>query len=171
MARIATTSSSTGPNSLAGVKRVRWFAVSAACCALLGACANDAPGAAEADPPAELKASPPPPPSPSPDSSEPGAHPAPPAETVTVIAADNRFDPQETEVAPGTEVVWVNRGRNDHDLISDSGLEFGAVAADFKPGDEYRFVFTEPGEYPYHCTIHGTPEIGMIGTIVVTEPA
>ena len=90
---------------------------------------------------------------------------------MTVIAADNRFEPLSVEIAPGTEVVWVNRGRNDHDLISDSSTEFGAVAADFAPGDEYRFVFTEPGEYPYHCTIHGTSEIGMIGTIVVTESA
>ena len=154
------------------MKRVRWFAVSAACVAFVAGCANDAPGAGEADPPTESTAPPPPSPPPrSPDSSEPGEHPAPPSETVTVIAADNRFEPQQIEIAPGTEVVWVNRGRNDHDLISDSAAEFGAVAADFKPGDEYRFVFTEPGEYPYHCTIHGTAEIGMIGTIVVTEPA
>jgi plastocyanin len=150
---------------------VRWFAVSAACCALVAGCANDAPGAAAAEPAAEstAPASPPSPP-PSPDSSARGDQPAPPFESVTVIAADNRFEPQDLEIAPGTEVVWVNRGRNDHDLISDSEAEFGAVAADFKPGDEYRFVFTEPGEYPYHCTIHGTAEIGMIGTIVVTEP-
>jgi plastocyanin len=115
--------------------------------------------------------SPPPPPPSSPNSSTPGDHPEPPSDQVTVIAADNRFEPQDLEIAPGTEVVWVNRGRLDHDLISDSATEFGAVAADFKPGDEYRFVFTEPGEYPYHCTIHGTAEIGMIGTIVVTEAA
>jgi plastocyanin len=153
------------------VKRVRWFVVSAACFVVVAGCANDAPGAGEADPPPESTAPPPPPPRPTPDSSEPGEHPAHPEETVTVIAADNRFEPQQIEVAPGTEVVWVNRGRNDHDLISDSAAEFGAVAADFKPGDEYRFVFNEPGEYPYHCTIHGTAEIGMIGTIVVTQPA
>jgi plastocyanin len=153
------------------VKRVRWLAVSAACCALVAGCANDSPSAGETERPAESTA-PPPPPSPpgSPDSSAPGDHSAPASESVTVIAADNRFEPQDLEIAPGTEVVWVNRGRNDHDLISDSDAEFGAVAADFKPGDQYRFVFTEPGEYPYHCTIHGTAEIGMIGTIVVTEP-
>ena len=45
------------------------------------------------------------------------------------------------------------------------------AAADFQPGDEYRYVFTEPGEYPYHCTIHGTHDIGMIGTVVVTDTA
>jgi plastocyanin len=32
-------------------------------------------------------------------------------------------------------------------------------------------VFTEPGEYPYHCTIHGTTTVGMIGTVVVTDQA
>jgi plastocyanin len=150
------------------VKRVQWFAVIVAGGALVAGCANDSPGAAEADPPAESTAPPAPPPTP--DTSESGTQPESPTETVTVVAADNRFEPQEVEIAPGTEVVWVNRGRNDHDLISDSAIEFGAVAADFNPGDEYRFVFTEPGEYPYHCTIHGTTEIGMIGKIVVTEP-
>jgi plastocyanin len=90
-----------------------------------------------------------------------------PVATVTVQAIDNTFRPDRVEVAVGTEVVWVNRGRNDHDLLSDFG--FGVDAANFRPGDEYRYVFTEPGEYPYHCTIHGTHTVGMIGTIVVTE--
>jgi plastocyanin len=92
-----------------------------------------------------------------------------PTATVTVVAADNRFDPERIEIAPGTEVVWVNRGRNDHDLMTELG--FGVTVADFHPGDEYRHVFTEPGEYPYYCTIHGTAEVGMIGTVVVTDTA
>jgi plastocyanin len=90
-----------------------------------------------------------------------------PVQTVTVQAIDNTFRPDRIEIAPGTEVVWVNRGRNDHDLMTDFG--FGVTAADFGPGAEYRHVFTEPGEYPYYCTIHGTPDIGMIGTVVVTD--
>jgi plastocyanin len=32
----------------------------------------------------------------------------------------------------------------------------------------YSHVFTEPGEYPYYCTAHGTKTRGMIGKIVVT---
>jgi plastocyanin len=92
-----------------------------------------------------------------------------PTQTVTVQAIDNTFRPDRIEVAPGTEVVWVNRGRNDHDLFAELG--FGVTAAEFKPGDEYRHVFTEPGEYPYYCTIHGTPDVGMTGTIVVTDTA
>ena len=85
---------------------------------------------------------------------------------MTVVAADNRFDPIRIEIAPGTEVVWVNQGRNDHDLMTDFG--FGVTANEFHPGDEYRHVFTEPGEFPYYCTIHGTADFGMIGTVVVT---
>jgi plastocyanin len=88
-----------------------------------------------------------------------------PVATVTVQAIDNTFRPDRVEVAVGTEVVWVNRGRNDHDLLSDFG--FGVDAANFGPGDEYRYVFTEAGEFPYHCTIHGTHTVGMVGTIVV----
>ncbi len=92
-----------------------------------------------------------------------------PTQTVTVQAIDNTFRPDRIEIAPGTEVVWVNRGRNDHDLMTDLG--FGVTAAEFGPGDEYRHVFTEPGEYPYYCTIHGTPDVGMTGTVVVTDTA
>ena len=90
-----------------------------------------------------------------------------PVRTVTVEAIDNTFRPDRIEITPGTEVVWVNRGRNDHDLMTEFG--FGVTAAAFGPGEEYRHVFTEPGEYPYYCTIHGTPEIGMIGSVVVTD--
>ena len=102
-------------------------------------------------------------------STEPAESPVTPNETVTVQAIDNTFRPDRIEIAPGTEVVWVNGGRNDHDLMTDLG--FGVTAAKFGPGAEYRHVFTEPGEYPYYCTIHGTPQVGMIGTVVVTDTA
>jgi plastocyanin len=88
-------------------------------------------------------------------------------ETVTIQSIDNVFRPQVTEVAPGTEVVWQNRGRNEHDILSDFG--FSVAAADFQPSDEYHYVFLQPGEYPYYCHIHGTPTFGMIGSIIVTD--
>jgi plastocyanin len=123
--------------------------------ALLTACNDDGPGAA----PTEV-ASP---------SASATVGTAPVAETVTVQSIDNTFRPERLEVAPGTEVVWTNNGRNAHDIASEFG--FGVTAADFAPGDEYRHVFTDPGEYPYYCTIHGTATAGMIGTIVVTPEA
>ena len=38
-------------------------------------------------------------------------------ETVEVKALDNTFIEDTVEVAAGTEVVWRNGGRNDHDIV------------------------------------------------------
>jgi plastocyanin len=146
---------------------------------LLTSCADDSPGAAQADRPASTAVESTVPPmtsdgtavsspasdssSPASESSVPAGEPAP--EAAMVQSIDNSFRPPRLEIAAGTEVVWVNRGRHPHDIRSDFG--FGVVADDFQPGDEYRYVFTEPGEYPYYCTIHGTETVGMIGTVVV----
>jgi plastocyanin len=119
-------------------------------CAALTACADDGP-AAGAQAVATVAAA------------------QPSDQTVVVQSIDNTFRPEVIEVAVGTEVVWQNRGRNEHDILSDAG--FGVSAAAFQPGDEYRYVFLEPGEFPYWCTIHGTDTVGMIGTVVVTDAA
>lgn len=92
---------------------------------------------------------------------------------VPVIALDNSFRPQTVEAKVGDEVVWENRGRNEHDVLSiegtlADGTAWGVTVDDFQPGDIYAHVFTEPGEYRYYCTIHGSSEVGMIGTVVVT---
>lgn len=121
------------------------------CCSGLAACGDDGPrpialsltGEAPAQQPADVA----------------------PLNIASVVSIDNTFRPGIIEVPAGTEVVWVNRGRNEHDILSDFG--FGVEAAAFHPGDEYRHVFTEPGEYPYYCTIHGTHAAGMVGTIIV----
>jgi plastocyanin len=86
-----------------------------------------------------------------------------------VQSLDNTFRPEVLEITAGTEVVWTNDGRNDHDVIASDGADWGVVADLFEPGDEYRYVFTLPGEYPYFCSIHGTAEVGMIGTVIVTD--
>jgi plastocyanin len=90
-------------------------------------------------------------------------------ETVDVVALDNSFRPEAVEVAAGTAVRWENRGRNDHNVLpTDDAETWGAATEDFKPGAEYTWVFTEPGTYAYYCSIHGTKDAGMIGTVVVT---
>jgi plastocyanin len=85
-----------------------------------------------------------------------------------VQVLDNTFRPEEVEVAAGTEVVWDNGGRNDHNVLPVEGDDWGVEAADFEPNDTYRHRFTEPGTYPYYCSLHGTTTKGMVGTIVVT---
>jgi plastocyanin len=149
--------------------------VSVACCACsVAACANDSPVAPAGRAPSTPAAATAPPTTGggAPATTQGGApatagEPAP--ESVTVQSIDNSFRPERLEISAGTEVVWVNRGRNAHDIESDFG--FGVTADEFAPGDEYRYVFTEPGEYPYYCTIHGTETAGMIGTVVVTDSA
>ena len=85
-----------------------------------------------------------------------------------VQVLDNTFRAQEIEVAAGTEVVWDNGGRNDHNVLPVEGDAWGVEAADFEPGATYRHRFTEPGTYAYYCSLHGTTTKGMVGSIVVT---
>lgn len=99
----------------------------------------------------------------------PDTTPSPPGPAVTVQALDNSFRPETVTVSVGTEVLFDNRGRNDHNVLpSDGGDEWGVQVEEFRPGDQYTVTFDEPGEYPYYCSIHGTADVGMIGTVVVT---
>ncbi len=98
---------------------------------------------------------------------------APNGEVAEVLAIDNNFLPQTLTVAAGTEVKFVNNGRNDHNVVPEGDLEvstWGVLEDGFHPTDTYSHVFGAPGTYVYYCTIHGTAKAGMFGTIVVTEP-
>jgi len=85
---------------------------------------------------------------------------------VPVVALDNSFRPQALEVHVGDTVSWENRGNNDHNVLSIEG-EWGVEVTEFAPGAVYTHVFTEPGEYAYYCSIHGSEQAGMVGTITV----
>lgn len=91
--------------------------------------------------------------------------------TVDVQALDNRFEPEEISVEAGTEVRFVNDGRNLHNVVSakDSCFEFRIESDELGPGDEASIGFEDPGEFRYFCSIHGTEDAGMIGTVVVEE--
>lgn len=89
--------------------------------------------------------------------------------TVDVDARDNTFEPETTEVAAGTNVRFANVGRNEHNVIpvSDDQAELLVETDALRPGDEAVVRLTEPGTYRYYCSIHGTAEKGMIGSIEV----
>jgi len=88
---------------------------------------------------------------------------------IDVVAVDNNFRPEEIEISAGTEIRWENRGRSGHNVLPvDDTLDWGVEVEDFAPGDEYTLLFDTPGTYPYYCSLHGTTDFGMIGTIVVT---
>ena len=97
---------------------------------------------------------------------------SPPTGTVEEVwAIDNTFRVPEIEVEAGTEVLWINRGRNEHDVEPvDDTQDWGVGKESFVPGDEYSHVFDTPGVYDYYCTLHATPDAGMIGRVVVVAP-
>lgn len=106
-------------------------------------------------------------------------------ESANVVVLDNSFRPIEVEISAGTEVVFENRGRNEHNILPDSikndaGLvellktdtspaAWGVISVDFAPESTYSHVFSVPGTYTFYCSIHGAPGAGMYGTIVVTD--
>jgi len=105
-------------------------------------------------------------------------------EVINIQALDNSFRPVDFEIAAGTEVMFDNRGRNDHNILpdtvkDDAGLTallasdtsptaWGVVSTDFVPGDTYSHLFNVPGTYNYYCSIHGAPGAGMYGTLTVS---
>jgi plastocyanin len=105
-------------------------------------------------------------------------------EVITIQALDNSFRPFDFEIAAGTEVIFDNRGRNDHNILpdtikDDAGLTallatdtsptaWGVASPDFVPGDTYSHLFNVPGVYNYYCSIHGAPGAGMFGTLIVS---
>ena len=140
--------------------------------AALSACGSDGSDVATA-PPADAAATPTASDAASDSSGEAAesatAEPSATATTIEVTTLDNTFVEEQVNVAVGTEVVWKNGGRNDHDIVPVvEGAGWGVGTDGFHPGDAYSYVFTEPGEYPYYCTIHGTADVGMTGTIIVT---
>lgn len=147
------------------VTRLRTLAVAVGVLAALSACSNDSSTPDAADTtiaavtiPAMIE----------PADSAPVETFAPNGEVVNVLALDNTFRPETIEISAGTEVVWTNGGRNEHNVLPVEGDAWGVQTEDFVPQDVYSHVFTTPGTYPYYCSIHGTTEVGMIGTVVVT---
>ncbi len=87
---------------------------------------------------------------------------------VEVDAIDNNFRDQYVTITAGTTVEFKNAGHNEHNVIPVVKGSFKkAETSEFEPGTSYRVVFDKPGDYPYYCTLHGTPMKGMTGAIRV----
>ena len=98
---------------------------------------------------------------------------APNGETVKLQVIDNQFRPLQLTVKAGTEVLFQNKGRNNHNVLPVGDLtasSWGVQTDQFGPGASYAHVFTAPGTYQYYCSIHGVNGKGMVGIITVTAP-
>ena len=146
------------------------------CAVLMVSCGADGPDAAPSDvkPPSEVEAA----------VTTTIATVPPNGETITIQVLDNSYRPSDYEIKAGTEVVFENRGRNDHNILPESvngDAELAALLASdmsptswgiestaFTPGDSYTHLFNVPGVYKFYCSIHGAPGAGMYGTLTVS---
>ncbi len=89
-------------------------------------------------------------------------------DAVEVQARDNTFVAQYLEVDAGTTVTFTNKGRNQHNVYPAEEGAFATIDTDdFEPGESGEITFSEPGDYTYYCTLHGTKRKGMVGAIRV----
>ncbi len=86
------------------------------------------------------------------------------------MTGDNfSFDPSEINVQLGQTVRVVLFAEDiPHDFVID---ELGVRSEIAQPGEtvEIQFVATEIGEFEYYCSVGNHQEMGMIGTLTVTE--
>lgn len=102
------------------------------------------------------------------------------AEGASVESNGKFFVPKDARVTieRDNRVAWTNNDTVPHTVTSDDGYEdqingpFDSLQQQelvpggfVKPGETFEFVFTEVGEYPYHCEPHPY----MMGTIEVVE--
>lgn len=94
--------------------------------------------------------------------------------TVYVDIRNFRFNPSDIVVPVGTRVVFINQDSVEHNILQSGTRRVGAEPPLFESpvldtGQQWGFVFTQPGEYPIVCTVNGHQLMGMVGRIVVTE--
>lgn len=83
------------------------------------------------------------------------------AQTHMVSIKDYAYVPQSVEIQAGDEVRWVNdEKRTSHSVLFNHNAE---ESPRFFPGEEFRYRFNTPGEYPYVCG----PHPAMTGIVVV----
>lgn len=89
------------------------------------------------------------------------------AGAVTVVGVQNNFfDPTPDTVAVGTFVRFTWAGGVGHNVTWDNGPVPLPANSPTQSSGTFTVRLTQLGTYNYHCTIHGSPGIGMHGTLV-----
>jgi plastocyanin len=91
------------------------------------------------------------------------------AQTFAVAVLDNSYNPEPFTIAPGTTVIWTNRGQVPHTVTSDDPAVEAFDSGTLLPGKSFSHTFNHAGVFTYHCSFHDN----MLGTIIVgdTPPA
>lgn len=80
---------------------------------------------------------------------------------VTVVIDNFSFMAPTLTIPAGTKVTWINHDDVPHTIVS-TEQKFKSKAID--TDEKFSFVFTDPGTFPYFCSIH--PK--MVANVVVT---
>lgn len=81
-------------------------------------------------------------------------------EKLEISMKDNKFDPANAEVKTGTVITFINNDSVIHHVKAEAeAFESG----DLEPGQKWTTVISNPGEYPYSCSLH--PEMKGIITV------
>ncbi len=87
----------------------------------------------------------------------------------TISADDDVFVPKLVKVRADTDITFTNNGHRLHDVIPVDGGGFRINTDELRPRASKTVRITKPGTYRYFCSIHGTANSGMRGTIVVVR--
>lgn len=93
------------------------------------------------------------------------ASPAAGGDGASIQTLDIRFEPKELTVAAGTTITVTNNGVLQHDFVVDNQN----VQTPLLNGGETAQVTIDlpAGTYPFHCSVPGHAEAGMVGTLTV----
>lgn len=86
------------------------------------------------------------------------------AGTNAVLIKGFAFSPATITVSTGTAISWTNQDGASHAIVSDTGAPEAFSSDPLGQNGVFRFTFTHPGTYNYHCSIHPS----MKGTVIVT---
>ena len=75
---------------------------------------------------------------------------------------DSCFGPGIARIAPGTELRWVNRGQQVHNIVD---LARVGQPRELQPGATLTMTFMQAGAFVYYCAYHP----GMAGAVLVGD--
>jgi len=81
----------------------------------------------------------------------------------TVSIRDDFFSPRNLTIQPGDTVTWVHQGADNHTTTSSTGIWNSGVLHN---GESFSFTFTNLGNFPYFCQVHGQ---SMSGSVAVSD--
>ena len=82
-----------------------------------------------------------------------------------VKVTDDAFDPSTKSIKVGDKVQWQWSGSHQHNVTWVVSTGTGNSAT--QTTGTYTRDFSSAGSYTYYCSIHGTANSGMQGTVVV----